>query len=173
MAVMAKLVAKVTTPTSPTGNKPEAQGAAYERGFTLLETLIVITLLAVVAAALSPSLIPTPNTQLRANASELISALRDTRLYAMQHRQQADLQIDTARQSYLTPGKQQAVRLKGDFQMQLTTAQAQLLGSSGSIRFMPDGSSTGGRITLSNGSLLRHIDVEWLTGRIRVIEEGQ
>lgn len=171
---MAASVVMVKTPTSPTGNNPfRRQAVRYQGGFTLIETLVVIMLLAVVTAALSPSLIPTPNTQLRANASELVSALRDTRLHAMRSRRQADLGIDTASNTYQLPQKAIPVFLDGDFEMRLTTAQEQLVGTTGSIRFMPDGSSTGGRITLSNGSLLRHIDVEWLTGRIRIHEVDQ
>lgn len=38
----------------------------------------------------------------------------------------------------------------------------------GSIRFFGDGSSTGGRITLEWGNQLRRIDVNWITGEVRI-----
>ncbi len=36
------------------------------------------------------------------------------------------------------------------------------------IRFFPDGSSTGGRITLAKDRQQYHVSVDWLTGRISV-----
>ena len=40
----------------------------------------------------------------------------------------------------------------------------------GAIRFFPDGSSTGGRITLSTDRLAYLVDVDWLTGKIHLLE---
>ena len=140
-------------------------------GFTLVETLVVIGIVALLAAVLAPSMIPTPNNQLRAGAAELIGALRQTRLHAMRTRSSAALQVNTENYTYQVPnGKTQ--RLEGEYQLQLTTAQTELTGSnSGGIRFYPDGSSTGGRVTLSNGGLTQHVDVAWLTGRVRLLED--
>jgi general secretion pathway protein H len=36
------------------------------------------------------------------------------------------------------------------------------------IRFLPDGSSTGGRITVAVGEFEQLIDVDWVTGRVTV-----
>jgi len=147
---------------------------AHDRqaGFTLIETLMVIALIALLAAVLAPSMIPTPNNQLRANAAELISALRAARLHAMRSREAAALQIDTEQKTYQPPGGTSSKALNGDFNIQLTTVQSELTdGSRGAIRFFPDGSSTGGRITLSNGNLTQHVDVAWLTGRVRLLKD--
>ena len=147
---------------------------AHDRqaGFTLIETLMVIALIALLAAVLAPSMIPTPNNQLRANAAELISALRAARLHAMRSREAAALQIDTEQKTYQQPGGTSSKALNGDFNIQLTTVQSELTdGSRGAIRFFPDGSSTGGRITLSNGNLTQHVDVAWLTGRVRLLKD--
>ena len=38
----------------------------------------------------------------------------------------------------------------------------------GAIRFYPDGSSTGGRITVSSGERKFLVDVDWLTGRVSI-----
>jgi general secretion pathway protein H len=40
----------------------------------------------------------------------------------------------------------------------------------GAIRFNPDGSSTGGRISLSDGGRRIAVGVDWLTGRVAVAE---
>ena len=38
----------------------------------------------------------------------------------------------------------------------------------GAIRFYPDGSSTGGRITVASGERKYLVDVDWLTGRVSI-----
>ena len=39
------------------------------------------------------------------------------------------------------------------------------------IRFEPDGSATGGRIGLNDGRHVFTIDIDWLTGAVRVSHE--
>jgi len=146
---------------------------ARQFGFTLIETILVIGIVALLSAVLAPMLTPSPNTQLRSNGSELMSALRETRLHAMRSRSSAALEVNTQSRTFRLPGKAQASTLKGEMEIQLTTAEQELTGTdSGGIRFFADGSSTGGRITLSNQKLIQHIDVEWLTGRLRLQEES-
>jgi len=40
----------------------------------------------------------------------------------------------------------------------------------GSIRFFPDGGSNGGRITLAAGERKFEVDVDWLTGRVAILD---
>lgn len=42
--------------------------------------------------------------------------------------------------------------------------------TTGRIRFFPDGSSTGGRITLKRGQREWHVNVAWLTGAVSVVD---
>lgn len=44
-------------------------------------------------------------------------------------------------------------------------------GAAGEIRFFPDGSSTGGEVTLTGGEQHRYVQVDWLTGRVAAYEE--
>lgn len=143
-----------------------------QRGFTLLETLVVIAIVAMLAAVMAPNLVSTPNTRLRAAATELVSAVRATRLHALRSRTTAELEIQTRPPAYRTPDRSTLVALDPELQLQLTAAQGDIRGDSrGAIRFFPDGSSAGGRISLGNGTLLQHIDIEWLTGRAQVREQ--
>ena len=145
-----------------------------EHGFTLVETLVVITIISLLVAVMLPNMVPTPGKQLRTNASELVNALRETRLHAQRHQRNAALVLDTRGNTYRQPGSAQAKSLPGKFKLRLTTAEREVIdGASGRIRFFADGSSTGGRITLSHDSSLQHIDVAWLTGRIQLIEESR
>ncbi|MDX1606523.1 MAG: hypothetical protein R3202_10055, partial [Candidatus Competibacterales bacterium] len=56
-----------------------------------------------------------------------------------------------------------------DVTIRLYTAQSELLDQKrGSIRFFPDGSSTGGHIALAEGGLEYRVNVDWLTGRVTI-----
>jgi general secretion pathway protein H len=51
----------------------------------------------------------------------------------------------------------------------VVTAQEELSGDGvASIRFYPDGSSTGGRIKLEKNGTNWQIDINWLTGQIEL-----
>jgi general secretion pathway protein H len=39
-----------------------------------------------------------------------------------------------------------------------------------SIRFFPDGSSTGGAISIANGGTKFRVDVDWLTGSVTILD---
>jgi general secretion pathway protein H len=40
----------------------------------------------------------------------------------------------------------------------------------GAIRFFPDGGSNGGRVTVASGERKYEVDVDWLTGRVAILE---
>jgi ribose transport system permease protein len=40
------------------------------------------------------------------------------------------------------------------------------------VEFAPDGSSTGGTITLRDGARVVRITIDWLTGRVRIVHEA-
>ena len=48
----------------------------------------------------------------------------------------------------------------------VTAAADETSGALAAIRFLPDGSSTGGTVTLASGSRRASVGVDWLTGRV-------
>jgi general secretion pathway protein H len=55
--------------------------------------------------------------------------------------------------------------------LKLFTAQKDLVDEKvGSIRFFPDGGSNGGRITVASGERKFEVDVDWLTGRVAILD---
>lgn len=51
------------------------------------------------------------------------------------------------------------------------TAQGEVVdANNAAIRFYPDGSSTGGRVTLAMGERKYLIDVDWLTGQTEILD---
>jgi general secretion pathway protein H len=72
---------------------------------------------------------------------------------------------------YVTSGEHDVRTLPKNIDLKLFTAQTEVENEHrGSIRFYPDGSSTGGRITVSSGERKYLVDVDWLTGRVAINE---
>jgi len=140
------------------------------QGFTLLEMLAVILLIGIAAAAVSVSVTQgLASARINAASSEL-AALRATRAQAIVKGAQQNFDVDTRTDTYLNL-KRQPVALPKGLKLSITSAKDdQPNDHTGRIRFFPDGSSTGGRITLTSGKREWHINVSWLTGEVRVVD---
>ena len=140
-------------------------------GFTLLEMLAVILLIGIAAAAVSVSVTQgLASARVRAASSELAGAMRATRAQAIVRGQEQNFDVDTQANSYRNV-RQQDVRLPKGLRLSITSAKEdQPNDHTGRIRFFPDGSSTGGRITLQSGERQWHVNVSWLTGEVRVVD---
>ena len=61
--------------------------------------------------------------------------------------------------------------LPPSIELKLFTAQSDIVRrQAGSIRFFPDGGSNGGRITVASGERKFDVDVDWLTGRVAILD---
>ena len=47
---------------------------------------------------------------------------------------------------------------------------AELDDKTGAIRFFPDGGSDGGRVTIAAGERKYEVDIDWLTGRVAILD---
>ena len=141
-----------------------------ESGFTLLEVIAVLVIGALAYAALlafSPR--GTSGAELKSAARALAAGLRQAQTTAMATRRDAVLTLDVESREYLLPGDSAARTLPKDIELKLYAAQSEVASERrGSIRFYPDGSSTGGRITVAGGERKYLVDVDWLTGRISI-----
>ena len=62
-------------------------------------------------------------------------------------------------------------RCRALVELKLFTAQSDLVSDKvGAIRFFPDGGSNGGRVTLAAGERKFDIDIDWLTGRVAILD---
>lgn len=144
------------------------------RGFTLLEMLAVILLIGIAAAAVAISVAHgLASARINAAAGELAASLRATRTQAIVHGQQRVFELN-AQGEFYHGADQREVRLPKGLQLSVTSAASdQTGGQIARIRFFPDGSSTGGRITLRSGQREWHVNVSWLTGAISIFDTGK
>ncbi len=144
---------------------------ARDGGFTLIEMLAVILLIGIAAAAVSISITQgLAGARVRAASSELAGALRATRAQAIVRGKEQNFDVDTRANTYRDI-KQHDVALPRGLRLSITSAaEDQPNDHTGRIRFFPDGSSTGGRITLQSGKRQWHVNVSWLTGEVRVVD---
>jgi general secretion pathway protein H len=141
-----------------------------QRGFTLIEIVLVMALAVAIYAVLL--VIPARGgsvADLKASARVLASGLRQAQSTAMATKRDAVLTLDVEAREFAMPGDTSARKLPDGIDLKLYTAQSEVTSErKGAIRFYPDGSSTGGRITLSSGERKYLVNVEWLTGRVSI-----
>jgi general secretion pathway protein H len=136
-----------------------------QAGFTLLEMLVVIVIIALATAIAMPNLArPSDGVRLQATARNLINALRLTRAMAIGRNAEIALQIDIDKRTFTSP----AIRAQSfgpDMTAELTFAKPeQTARSTAGFRFFPDGSSSGGDVRLRLRNAETAICVNWLTG---------
>lgn len=139
-------------------------------GFTILEVLVVL----VIAATAYVLVLGVPMRgasiyDLKSASRTLASGLRQAQASAMAARRDTLFTLDMEAKEFVVPGVADARSLPRDIDLKLYTAQSEVASDKrGSIRFYPDGSSTGGRITVSAGERKYLVDVDWLTGRVSI-----
>lgn len=155
-----------------TGSRSRADapggGAA---GFTLLELLVVIAI-AGLALALVPPLLANalPGFQERSAAREIATSLRLARQAAVAEHRTTVLQVDLEAREYGIAGRGPTRALPQRLGLEVFVGDVLAERGHGGIAFFPDGSSTGGRITLLAPTREYRVDVDWLTGRVRLDE---
>ncbi|HRQ66733.1 MAG TPA: GspH/FimT family pseudopilin [Xanthomonadaceae bacterium] len=141
------------------------------RGFTLIELIVVILLIAlavsVTAFSMSSML---ESARVKAASRDLVAALRFTRGQAIVQRESQALEIDVEARSFTVPGRK-PVEFPRSVEVKLLTARSEQIDETrGRIRFYRDGSSTGGNVRLIAGEREWRVDVAWLTGEVNLRE---
>ena len=171
--------------------------ATRAAGFTLIEALVVMALMATAFALFAGALVSAlPGQQLRDATNRLAAEMRATRARAVATGVDQSFVIDTRARTWRSgasdalgdpsaalpdtkPGANSdgGVRRQGELDDALalgaTVAREEQPGPGlAAIRFFADGSSTGGRVVVRRGDAAWRVDVNWLTGAVRV-ERGE
>jgi general secretion pathway protein H len=147
------------------GPPPPLRGGGPDRGFSLLELIVVLAIMALAAVALAPI---TGNASrgitIDAAARDIAVELRAARAAAIYANRETDFTIDAVARRYWSGAAPRPKSLPDG----IAAAFAQGEGSRAMIRFFPDGSASGGRILLSGAGRAAAIEVDALTGRARI-----
>jgi len=141
-----------------------------QRGFSLLEVLVVIVIIGL-SYALLPKMFYSgvSGAELRSNVRAVATGLRLARDAAINTRREAVLTLDLDQRSFTVQNDTRVHKLNEALDVKLYTSQADLITEKvGAIRFYPDGSSNGGRVTLAAGERAFEVDVDWLTGHVTI-----
>ncbi len=138
------------------------------RGFTLIEMTLVLFIVVLGFAAIGSNIASGgQSARLKSAGRDLMSALRYARGQALIAQQEIAVAINLSENSYRVSNRDKLYQLPSEIDLTLVIAQDEFKDDEiGQIRFYPDGSSSGGRITLEWGGLLRRIDVNWLSGKV-------
>jgi general secretion pathway protein H len=137
-----------------------------------MEMLVVMAVMALITAMAMPDIGRLmPGLRQRHAAVELAAALRDARGQAIRSNTETTLTLDVRSRRYALSHRGNPQRLGGAFALSMQAAAFETSGNHlGSIRFFPDGSSTGGSISLASGRETHTVVVDWLTGRVQISE---
>ena len=141
-------------------------------GFTMMELLIVLTIIALVSVLALPIFGEgVSNSALKGGARELAAGLRFARSEAVATRRETFVAIDLAGRRFKVANDPVEHTLPKGAELKLFTAQSDIVNeTTGAIRFFPDGGSNGGRITIASGERKFDVDVDWLTGRVAILQ---
>ena len=138
----------------------KSPSASGDRGFTLIEMIVVLVVLALIGSiVLARGPLRSPVLDLRACARGMAAGMRMARADAIAADRDRTFSVDGTARDY---GPQGGPR-------HALPAGIEVDGRTAPILFHPDGSASGGAVTLADGDRRVSVRVDWLTGRVAVV----
>jgi general secretion pathway protein H len=142
-----------------------------ERGFTLLEMVCVLAIIALLAAVLLP-FVPheTSRSRLQAYALQAAALLKADRDAAITRRTSVATLVDADARAIRSGASRAAIAIPADVRFDALLPQTcRRRAALSTISFFSNGTSCGGTIALTRFDTGFEIRVNWLTGRIEVV----
>jgi general secretion pathway protein H len=145
-----------------------------ERGFTLLEMVCVLGIIALLAAVLLP-FIPreTSRARLQAYALQTATLLKADRVAAISRRTSVATLVDAGARAIHSGTTSETIRIPDDVRFDAMLPQTcRRQPALSTISFFANGTSCGGTIALTRFDAGFEIRVNWLTGRIEIVSRN-
>jgi general secretion pathway protein H len=108
--------------------------------------------------------------ELRTTAQEIAALLRSDRNAALRHGTEVVSRIDPTQRTVTSGASGSGLRVPNGIEIAFVQSSLEMRGSSGGIRFLPGGGSSGGVLSLKRGATGYDISVNWLTGGVLVAQ---
>jgi general secretion pathway protein H len=142
-----------------------------EAGFTLIEMLVVVAVMGfALGLIITRGPVRSQSLEMKAAVNEVAQGLRLARSRAIATNTPVQFAVDVPARSFRIDRGAPTI-LPSSLSIAMTAVSQETLGSRlGAIRFNGDGSATGGRIELADGQRRAQVGVDWLTGRVSVLQ---
>jgi general secretion pathway protein H len=169
-------VAPATTRILPVGSDTGARGVSPPKlrrgtsGFTLVELILALLIMALAYGLVAPRIgSSSTGLEIQAATQQVAAGLRRARTLAIQSRRDSELAIDVSNKFFSVTGDKKHYQLPASLDYAMYTASSQQIdGKIGMIRFLPDGSSSGGQVIVRSGAFRQAVNVDWITGRTKI-----
>lgn len=140
------------------------------RGFTLLELIVTLSVIALAVGLALPAIgRSTETVRARAEVAGFSAVLRHAREQAITRRQPHKVVVEPVARRVTVLGGDDEVRRTRVLPERLTIEAVSA--SSLTVRFEPEGSSSGGEFRLTSGTTVYRVTVDAVTGRVRATRE--
>lgn len=140
-----------------------------EDGFTLIETLVTLAIVALVLASIIPfSGGARRSIELETAAAETASLLRRTSARARLSGRNTTATYDTRSRLWFDASGDAALMIKAGISVEIVAAETGLGGAASKFTFFAAGGSSGGRVRLASMAGSFTVNIDWLSGAVAI-----